>query len=180
VKPRLAAGAALLAALFATRLALAADDKASPAQPAEMTTAQSDYIEHCGGCHGLQGSSAPADIPVLRERVGYFMCLAEGREYLIRLPNVAHATITDNDELAEMMNFVVFGLGGHSAPAGARPFTGDEVAALRQHPLGGRSLVDTRAALVKRLQQRCAAPASLSSAYPGQPAPDGRASGRFR
>ena len=37
----------------------------------ELTGPQSDYVEHCSGCHGMQGNSAPAEIPVLRDRVGY-------------------------------------------------------------------------------------------------------------
>lgn len=49
----------------------------------DLTTAQSDYVEHCSGCHGMQGNSAPADIPVLRDRVGYFMCTQAGA----RLPD---------------------------------------------------------------------------------------------
>ena len=61
---------------------------AAPGLP-ELTTPQSDYVEHCSGCHGMQGDSAPAEIPVLRDRIGYFLCTQEGREYLIRLPNVA-------------------------------------------------------------------------------------------
>ncbi len=91
--------------------------QAAPKLP-DLTVAQSDYVEHCSGCHGMQGNSAPADIPVLRGRVGYFLCTPAGRDYLIRLPNVAYSAIGDNDELADMMNFVAFGLGGPSAPAG--------------------------------------------------------------
>jgi hypothetical protein len=125
-------------------------------------------VEHCGGCHGIQGDSAPADIPVLRDRVGYFMCSPEGREYLIRLPNVAHSRITDNVQLADMMNFVVFGLGGHSAPAKAKPFSGDEVARLRTRPMNSEALVARRAAIVAQLVRTCSAPKSLKLFYPGQ------------
>ena len=97
----------------------------------ELTGPQSDYVEHCSGCHGMQGDSAPAEIPVLRGRVGYFMCTKEGREYLIRLPNVAYSAITDNQELADMMNFVVFGLGGNSAPKAAKPYSAEDIKAAR-------------------------------------------------
>ncbi len=107
----------------------------APAMP-ELTTPESDYVEYCSGCHGMQGNSAPAEIPVLRDRVGYFMCTREGRDYLIRLPNVAYSAIADNQELADMMNFVVFGLGGASAPKGAKPFTAVEVKRLRADALG--------------------------------------------
>jgi hypothetical protein len=134
----------------------------------ELTGPQSDYVEHCSGCHGMQGNSAPAEIPVLRDRVGYFMCTKEGREYLIRLPNVAYSAITDNQELAEMMNFVVFGLGGNSAPKGAKPFTAAEVARLRTRALATQSLIAARAQVVSQMLQSCAVPKSMNFFYDGQ------------
>ena len=140
---------------------------AEPALP-QLTTPQSDYVEHCSGCHGMQGDSAPAEIPVLRDRVGYFMCTKEGREYLIRLPNVAYSAISDNQQLADMMNFVVFGLGGSSAPRDARPFTAAEVARLRTRALATQSLIAARAEVVGKMAIRCAVPKSLNFFYDGQ------------
>jgi len=141
--------------------------QAAPAL-AELTTPQSDYVEHCSGCHGMQGNSAPAEIPVLRDRVGYFMCTREGRDYLIRLPNVAYSAITDNQELADMMNFVVFGLGGNSAPQGAKPFTAAEVAKLRTRALATQSLIAARADVVNGMVGRCAVPQSMQFFYDEQ------------
>lgn len=135
----------------------------------QLTTPESDYVEYCSGCHGMQGNSAPAEIPVLRDRVGYFMCTKDGRDYLIRLPNVAYSAITDNQELADMMNFVVFGLGGNSAPKGARPFTAAEVKRLRAEALGTQSLIAARAKVVGKLISDCAAPQSMKFFYDGQP-----------
>ena len=134
----------------------------------ELTTPQSDYVEHCSGCHGMQGNSAPADIPVLRDRVGYFMCTRAGRDYLIRLPNVAYSAIGDNQELADMMNFVVFGLGGNSAPKGTKPFTAAEVAKLRTRALATQSLIATRADVVSKLNTGCPIPDSMNFFYDGQ------------
>ena len=134
----------------------------------ELTTPQSDYVEYCSGCHGMQGNSAPAEIPVLRDRVGYFMCTREGRDYLIRLPNVAYSAITDNQELADMMNFVVFGLGGNSAPKGTAPFTAPEVRRLRAEALGTQSLIAARAAVVDKMISTCAVPQSMKFFYDGQ------------
>ena len=134
----------------------------------ELTGPQSDYVEHCSGCHGMQGNSAPAEIPVLRDRVGYFMCTQQGREYLIRLPNVAYSAISDNQELADMMNFVVFGLGGNSAPKGTKAFTAVEVARLRTRALGTQSLIAARAAVVSRMLASCAVPKSMNFFYDGQ------------
>jgi hypothetical protein len=131
----------------------------------QLTTPQSDYVEHCSGCHGMQGNSAPADIPVLRDRVGYFMCTAQGREYLIRLPNVAYSAITDDQELADMMNFVVFGLGGQSTPAKAKPFTAPEVAKLRGQALTTESLISVRADVVEHLSGKCGVPDGMRFFY---------------
>jgi hypothetical protein len=102
---------------------------------------------------------------VLRDRVGYFMCTKEGRNYLIRLPNVAYSAITDNQELANMMNFVVFGLGGNSAPKDAKPFAAAEVAKLRTQALATQSLIATRAEVVNGMVGRCAVPQSMKVFY---------------
>ena len=150
--------------LAAAILFCASPASAAPALP-ELTTPQSDYVEHCSGCHGMQGNSAPAEIPVLRDRVGYFMCTREGREYLIRLPNVAYSAITDNQQLADMMNFVVFGLGGNSAPKDAKPFVAAEVAKLRTRALGTQSLIAARAEVVNGMVGRCAVPQSMKFFY---------------
>ncbi len=134
----------------------------------ELTTPQSDYVEHCSGCHGMQGDSYPAEIPVLRGRIGYFMCTREGREYLIRLPNVAYSPIPDNQQLADMMNFVIFGLGGASVPKGAKPYTAAEVAKLRTQALATESLIAVRAEVVGKMVGRCAVPKSMNDFYDGQ------------
>ena len=82
----------------------------------------SRYLESCGGCHGLTGSSAKREIPELKGHVGRFACTAEGRAYIGRLPNVAFANLSDQN-LAEAMNYMVFTLGGTSAPKGAKPYS---------------------------------------------------------
>ncbi|WP_439546895.1 c-type cytochrome [Sandarakinorhabdus sp.] len=146
--------------------------KGTPFQyPAEMTQAQSDYVEHCGGCHGIHGYAAPADLPTIGGRVGWFMCLPEGRKYLVRLPNIARSRITDNEQLADLLNFMVFGLGGGTAPAGAKPFTADEVARERASPFTSVSLIQTRKLIVEKLIKGCGAPASLRLMYPGEVKP---------
>lgn len=161
-------GPAAFAFLLAPSIAFAAPPLPELRGLPELTVPQSDYVEHCSGCHGMQGNSAPAEIPVLRDRVGYFMCTQEGREYLIRLPNVAYSAISDNQELANMMNFVVFGLGGNSAPAGTRPFSAAEVARLRTRALATQSLIAARAEVVGKMMGRCRVPKSMNFFYDGQ------------
>jgi len=161
----------ILACLSAAGFLLLAGGRGLGASPdgAKVSVAQSDYTENCGGCHGFDGNSAPADVPVLKARVGYFMCSREGREYLIRLPNVAHSRITDPQELADLMNFVVFGIGGESTPKDAKPFTAAEVARLRKLAMTTISLIEERDRVVTDLPKTCNAPASLHQYYPGQP-----------
>jgi len=130
--------------------------------------ARSDYVEHCGGCHGIHGDTVPAHLPELEGRVGWFMCTPEARAYLIRLPNVAHSRIKDNAELADMMNYVVFVLGEGSAPAGTAPFTGEEVARERVHALTNMNLTAERLRLANQLVHQCHAPESIRQLYPGE------------
>lgn len=153
---------------LAAALLFAAAVQGQAALP-QLTKPESDYVEYCSGCHGMQGNSAPAEIPVLRDRVGYFMCTRDGRDYLIRLPNVAYSAIDDNQELADMMNFVVFGLGGNSAPKASKPFTASEVKRLRAAALATQSLIAARARVVGKLISTCGAPQSMKFFYDGEP-----------
>ena len=96
--------------------------------------ATASYLEICGGCHGLHGRSAQLLVPQLKDQVGYLLCTREGREYAIRLPNVAFARLSDQD-LAGLMNYVMFKIGGSSAPAAAKPYDAEEIGRLRHDPL---------------------------------------------
>lgn len=160
----------MLASLAAYDAATAdADGDVSRLLPASVTDpalARSDYVEHCGGCHGVEGRSAPAQLPELRDRVGYFMCTPDARAYLLRLPNVAHSRITDNQQLADLMNFVIFGLGGASVPKGTPAFTAEEVARERKNASSALSLKAERARYVEQAIRKCRAPASLRAFFP--------------
>ena len=129
--------------------------------------ARLDYIENCGGCHGVNGDTVPAHLPELQGRVGWFMCTPEARAYLLRLPNVAHSRIKDNAELADLMNFVIFVLGEGSVPAGTKPFTAAEVESERKHALTNMNLTTERLRLAKQVVEQCHAPASIKLLYPG-------------
>jgi hypothetical protein len=131
--------------------------RASPAHGggamATLDSARSLYLERCGGCHGIQGRSAPADVPVISGNVGKFLCTQEGRDYLVRLPSVA-TTPVDDQRLAQLMNFVVFELGG-TRPDLYRKYTATEIHELRTRPLNEVSLKRYRARLVAGLGSHC-------------------------
>lgn len=171
---RLITAAALACALSFGVLNAAEPDNHSPDIPesvkammADPELAQSDFVEQCAGCHGVRGSSIPARLPELKDRVGWFMCTPQSRAYLLRLPNVAHSRLTDNHQLADLMNYVIFVLGGKSAPPGTKPFTAEEVAHERQFPLTSGSLSGERLRLANEAIRKCRAPASLRLQFPG-------------
>jgi mono/diheme cytochrome c family protein len=122
-----------------------------PAQTAgAVKTPRTLYMLSCGGCHGYDGVSNPALVPDLKDLAGFYLNLPEGRAYLAELPNVAFSMNSD-EQLAALLNYVVFTLGGRSAPRDARPYSAREVAALRRKPLTEVSLVQLRRQLVDRL-----------------------------
>lgn len=117
------------------------------------------YLLNCGGCHGILGHSSDRAVPSLRGQVDAFLCLPEGREYIVRLPNVAFAPLSDG-QLAALMNFVV-SLG--KPRDDIEPYTAAEVGALRRRPLMGQPIAVYRRELVKKLISTCDAPRSLLS-----------------
>ncbi|MFT8422915.1 MAG: hypothetical protein ABF665_15645 [Gluconacetobacter sp.] len=121
---------------------------------------QGHYLMGCGGCHGIQGRSGREVVPDLAGQVGYFLCTPEGRDYLVRLPNVAFANLSSED-LARMMNFVVFTFGGASVPTNSRPYSTAEIAALRARPLRMADLHGYRDQVVRAVVQACPAAAGL-------------------
>lgn len=160
-----AISAAVAPALSATGNPRAATVAQGLAAIVDPDLARADYVEHCAGCHGVQGISAPAKLPELRGRVGYMMCTPDTRAYLLRLPNIAKSRITDNAQLADMLNFMVFAIGGDSVLPGTRPFTAREVGYERQFALTSASLVTERNRHVDTAIRQCGAPTSFRDFY---------------
>jgi len=120
-----------LATLAAFAICLA---PAARAQAPEHLTPRSAYLARCGGCHGIDGRAFAATVPDLKGKAGYFLCDPAGRDYIARLPNIVFSRLTDA-ELADLLNYVAFDLGGESAPKGARPYSAAEAARARREPL---------------------------------------------
>jgi mono/diheme cytochrome c family protein len=120
------------------------------AETIEALTPRANYLLNCGGCHGLNGVSNSRLVPNLKDQVGFFLNLPEGRSYVVRLPNVAFSMTTD-EALTGLVNYVVFTLGGANVPKGAKPYTVREVSQLRRMPLTEVSLVQTRQRMVRIL-----------------------------
>jgi hypothetical protein len=96
---------------------------------ATSSTPPHDYVLHCAGCHKFDGSGS-ARVPALtgiRVVIGH-----EGwRDYLVRVPGVAQAPLTDA-RLADLLNWVLERFAG-ATPGPA--FTAGEMGRLRARPL---------------------------------------------
>lgn len=99
--------------------------------PAAAEDPKVAYWLHCAGCHRLDGSSAPPEVPTLIGEPGRIAALPGGREYLVRVPGVAQANI-DDGQLAEVLNYVLETFSAESLPAGYPRFVPEEVGRLRE------------------------------------------------
>lgn len=102
-----------------------------PAGEALADAAKKNYRLHCMGCHQADGRGAPDNgIPSMRDEVGHFLRLPEGRAYLSQVPGTLNTPLSDG-ETAELLNWVMVNIGRSSLPAGFRPYAADEVRAYR-------------------------------------------------
>ena len=69
----------------------------------------------------------------MKDFAGYFVHSEEGREFLIRVPGVSSASLPD-DEIAELINWLLITYSAAQLPADFAPFTKTEVARLRTRP----------------------------------------------
>lgn len=126
-----------------------------------LPAVQVAYLTSCGGCHGVEGISAPRAVPTLRHLTGTFLCTRQGRQYLVRLPDVALSVLSDR-MLTKVINWVAFDLGAPVAGGPeARPYTVAEVTQLRHHPFTNKGLTRYREQLVAQFANRCVVPAGL-------------------
>lgn len=106
------------------------------------------YARNCQGCHGLTGVTVD-EVPDLARRVGIFARLPEGRAYLVQVPNVAQARLSDA-ELTELLNWMLPAFSETELPEGFRPFDTDEVRRLRRVRIDP---AEVRAMLVSRIEE---------------------------
>ena len=99
---------------------------------ADDRRAKVNYQVHCQGCHLPDALGFPGKVPRMNNFVGYFLHSQEGREFLVRVPGVASSRMSDAD-ITEVMNWLLRTYSAEQLPANFRPFTVDEVAALRQN-----------------------------------------------
>ena len=126
MKPRAVLAAAMLAALFIA--------DASQAQAYDAARARQDWVLNCMGCHTADGSGIPGKVPALRNSLGHFVSLPEGRQFVMRVPGAANSALNDA-ELANVLNWLLATMNEQSRPASFKPYTAEEIAAHRRPAL---------------------------------------------
>jgi cytochrome c553 len=108
------------------------------------------YLLYCSGCHQADGSGRPDNgIPRMKDQVGHFLRLPEGRAFLVQVPGTAQSSLSDTDT-ASMLNWMLRAISGPQVPADFVPYTTEEVTRLRAVPLPDAPR--TRRLLVEQLR----------------------------
>ena len=101
-----------------------------------MPTAHADrsphvnYMLECQGCHLADGTGAEPEVPSLVGRIGRYLSVDGGREYLIQVPGVSQAALSDR-ELARVLNWILQTFSADTVPANFEPYTAEEVGRFR-------------------------------------------------
>lgn len=93
-----------------------------------------NYQMFCQGCHAPGGASVDQSVPRMKDHVGTFIETRQGREFLVRVPGSATSSL-DDEELAEVLNWIVVEFSGDSLVSSFEYYTANEVGDLRQAPL---------------------------------------------
>ena len=101
---------------------------------ASAADARVDYLLFCAGCHRVDGSGVPPEVPSLRDTPGRIVALPAGREYLVRVPGAAQSGLSDG-ELAAVVNWVLAEFNAATLPQNFRPLKEREVSAARRNVL---------------------------------------------
>lgn len=110
-----------------------------------------NFLLHCFGCYQQDGSgSSENGIPNVKNRVGHFLRIPEGRAFLVGVPGTSQSSLGDGGT-AELLNWMVGALSPDAVPPNFLPYTRDEVTRLRASSLADVAAV--RASVVGRLQK---------------------------
>ncbi len=91
---------------------------------------KSDYMIHCMGCHMMDGSGMPPEVPSFDDRLAEIVAKDGGRAYLIRVPGASQSPLSD-EALANVLTWVLKEYASAALPDDFRDFTGAEVAKFR-------------------------------------------------
>ncbi|MEP0202208.1 MAG: cytochrome c, class I [Halioglobus sp.] len=119
---------------------------------------QFDYMMNCQGCHLPNGEGFPArNVPKVKDHMGKFLSVDDGREFLIRVPGSAQSDLND-ERLTAVINWMLATFSANELPPNFQPYTVAEVSRLRQNPLidvkGAREILMSRIEKTEQRKQR--------------------------
>jgi hypothetical protein len=127
-----------LAALAArTALAMGILCVSSP-EIARAFTPEVNFQLQCMGCHRGDGSGQAGRVPSFRRTLVPLSYLPQGREFLIRVPGVAQAPLSDAD-IALLLNWMVRHMSDVRIGLRFKDYSAEEVHRQRARPLTGVS-----------------------------------------
>lgn len=131
-------------------VALALASSALPCAAQSPAQARTLYVLHCAGCHSMDGSGVPdKGVPSMRGTLGRYLQVPEGRAFLVQVPGVLNAGLTD-PQIAAITNWALVEFSAGTLPAAWAPYTAQEVAQARlDRPL---DVARARAELWRRLE----------------------------
>jgi mono/diheme cytochrome c family protein len=98
---------------------------------AAADAAKKNYRLFCMGCHQADGSGSPENgIPSMRDEVGHFLRVPEGRAYLSQVPGTLNTPLGDA-ETADVLNWIMVNIGRASIPSDFKSYTAEDVKAYR-------------------------------------------------
>ncbi len=115
---------------------------------ANMARAKQNWMLSCQGCHRADATGTPQTTPTMAGFVARFLHVPGGREYLVQVPGVATAALSDAD-LAEVVNWSLVRFDAANIPVDFKPYTPAEVGRLRLKPLRAEAMT-IRAGMVAR------------------------------
>lgn len=95
---------------------------------------RTDYLLYCRGCHLINGSGVPPEVPTLVNDIGKLVAIPGGREYIVRVPGVSQTAMND-DELAAVLNWVLAEFNAETTPGNFAPYTSKEIGEARKKVL---------------------------------------------
>ncbi len=93
-----------------------------------------NYQLQCMGCHHGDGAGEEGRVPNVRRTLVPFSEMVDGRDFVMRVPGVAQAKLSDG-EIAALLNWMARNLSDVPIPAGFVDYTPEEVGAARHRPL---------------------------------------------
>ena len=136
--------------------------------PAARADGHNTYISNCAVCHQPDGKGAPSVYPPLAGAVGKYVALKDGRTYIIDVVSFGMGGKIDSSgdsfegdmppwpqlsdqEVAEVLTYVLTSLNATALPADFKPISPDEVKTERSKQLTAAAVHTERDALMKQL-----------------------------